>query len=417
MVLIDIVWSSGSNLLVVIVRFGSFVMLGRRLGPVEYGAYVGMYGFLNPVGSLAFTGISLAVLQRAIRDEDALNAIAAKYLALTTVQGAAGLAAALILASIFLDGVNVVTVGIFGIVELLILASVEVAASIVQAASTFPAATRVRIGTQLVRTGTLAVLFFTHSLTLGALAVALLISTSAYLAYLLAVLLPRAGVPIGLSRPRMRDVIVAAQLSFTLFSSSVKEDGDKAVLAANGLERVTGIYGAGYRVLQLGSVPLRAIESAVFYRFLSTGAADPGSQMGYALRYTAAIFAVSAAVGVGLFAASPHLGLLLGESFVEAEEVVRFLSPVLPLLALSQGPSNGLAGLGRLALRGAVVGGAAVLSLLLYIALVPPLGWQGAAIGTLAGEAALAIALWIVFIHAYREAQIEETPLDPGARR
>jgi O-antigen/teichoic acid export membrane protein len=124
-----------------------------------------------------------------------------------------------------------------------------------------------------------------------------------------------------------------------------------------------------------------------------------------ALRYTIVVVAGSTALAVVLWVASGYLDALLGRSFEEAETVGRWLTPVLPLTALNQGPANGLAGLGRLGLRGVVVGLAALLSLLLYIFLIPKFGWQGAAVATIIAEAFTAAALWVAFVIAYRQAR------------
>lgn len=404
----DILWSIASNLLVVVVRFLSFVMLGRQLGPAQYGAYVGMYGILNPIGGFTFAGLRLAVLQRAMYDKHGLQDVANSYVTLALAQGAVGLVAAVVLGSFFIGELGLHTVAMYAVVELLLLATVEVAASVVQVSSSFVAATRVRISTQLVRTGTLALLFLTGALTIGRLAIALAVTCAAYTLYIVAFRLPREGINVRFSRPRTRDVIVASQLAATLFSSSVKEDADKTVLAASDMIRSAGIYGAGYRVLQFGAVPIRSVEGALFHRFLVSGANASEQQMRRALRYTVVVVGGSTALAVVLWMASGYLDVLLGRSFEEAETVVRWLTPVLPLTALNQGPANGLAGLGRLGLRGAVVGLAALLSLLLYIFLIPQFGWQGAAVATIIAEAFTAAALWVAFVVAYRQARLRD---------
>ena len=405
----DILWSSASNLLIIFVRFGSFVMLGRRLGPVEYGAYVGMYGFLNPIGSLTFAGLRLAVLQRAMYEKHTLRAVAENYVTIALIQGVIGLAVALALAMAFIDQLSLPIVVMYGIVELLLLATVDVASSVVHVSSTFVAATKIRIATQLVRTGTLGVLFVTGSLTIGTLGIALTASSAAFVAYILFIRLPEEGITVGLSRPHARDVIVGSQLAFTLFASSLREDADKAVLAATGMTRSAGIYGAGYRVMQFGTVPVRSVESALFHRFLAGGATGAEHQMRRAMRLTVGALVISTGLALALFAGSAHLDRLLGQSFDEARDVVRWLSPVIPLMALSQGPANGLAGLGRLALRSAIAGVAAVVGLVLYILLIPPLGWRGAALGTIVSEAFTSMALWVAFVVAYRHARAAET--------
>lgn len=408
----DILWSSASYLLVVLVRFGSFVMLGRELGPTHYGAYVGMYGLLNPIGSLTFAGLRLAVLQRAMYEKHDLSAVTNHYVTIALGQGVIGLVIALLLAVAFIDQLSLPIVAMYGIIELLLLATVEVASAVVHVSSAFAAATRVRIATQLVRTGTLAVLFFADSLTLATLGIALTGSSAVFTAYILVIRLRREGIKVRLSRPHARDLIVGSQLTLTLFASSLKEDADKAVLAGSGMTRAAGIYGAGYRVMQFGTVPIGSIENALFHRFLVDGETGAEHQMRRALRYTAVVLGISTGLALGLFAVAAHLDRVLGQSFDEARHVVRWLSPVIPLIALAQGPSNGLAGLGRLALRGTVVGAGAVISLVLYMVLIPALGWRGAALGTIVSEAFTSLALWAAFVVAYRQAQAAKNALE-----
>jgi O-antigen/teichoic acid export membrane protein len=97
--------------------------------------------------------------------------------------------------------------------------------------------------------------------------------------------------------------------------------------------------------------------------------------------------------------------------------MVVWLSPLVTLRCLAMFPLNGLMGIGRTAIRTALLLGSAALSLTLYITLIPSLEWRGAALGTLIGEAALAVAAWWLIVRYQRQQDREEneSPVLVGA--
>ena len=105
---------------------------------------------------------------------------------------------------------------------------------------------------------------------------------------------------------------------------------------------------------------------------------------------------LSIVLAIGILVCRPIVHILIGEKFRAAEDMIPWLLPFLPLTAVSNAPSNGLLGLGRLGVRASIYATSAVLSLGLYIALIPVFSehWKGAVVGTIAGEAFLAIAGW-----------------------
>ena len=102
------------------------------------------------------------------------------------------------------------------------------------------------------------------------------------------------------------------------------------------------------------------------------------------------------------------------------EAIVPWLLPFLPLTAVSNAPSNGLLGLGKLGVRFGIYAAGALVSLTLYITMIPlmPAGepWKGAVIGTIVGEAFLTIAGWVALRHFQQRhnATLDTPPSEPS---
>lgn len=87
---------------------------------------------------------------------------------------------------------------------------------------------------------------------------------------------------------------------------------------------------------------------------------------------------------------------------------------------MSNAPSNGLLGLGKLGIHFGIYAAGAVVSLTLYITMIPlmPAGkpWKGAVIGTIVGEAFLTIAGWVALRHCRQrhDATLDAPPSEPS---
>ena len=105
---------------------------------------------------------------------------------------------------------------------------------------------------------------------------------------------------------------------------------------------------------------------------------------------------------------APVLPLLVGDEFDGSVEMIRWLVLWLPFKTVAQPPLAGLLGLGRLGVRLVILCATAGLSMALYLILIPDMGWEGAVIGTVVAEAALAAlgGMALVWAQGKRDAEL-----------
>ncbi|MFV2039181.1 MAG: lipopolysaccharide biosynthesis protein, partial [Acidimicrobiales bacterium] len=196
---------------------------------------------------------------------------------------------------------------------------------------------------------------------------------------------------------------------------SLQTDGDKLLLASYGQTVATGLYAAAYRVVQLGLLPITAIVGATHHRFLENHPDERGEHLGRALVLSRLALVYGVVVGVGLVLVAPLLPWLVGSEFDESVEIVRWLAPLVVIRGLAIFPLNGLMGLGRTRLRTGLLLVSSIFSVGIYIWLIPQHSWRGAAVGTLAGEAALAAAAstFLVLLQRRHDAALDTPPYRP----
>ena len=403
----DTLWTAGHDGLATVTALASFVALQTiyQNDPGIYGAFIAMYGVVGPLGSLTFAGPGLALIQRRLRFGDELDSLIGSFLAVAVCLGALSSIVALSFALAFID-LSAVEIILIIISELFFNSFIFVCGMLRQAAGGYPDLIKTKLGSVVLKLVAVGTLFFTGNLSIRNLAMAYVVLYGTYVVVLLTVVLPADGYRVRLNRPGRQAVRSSAVFSVPLAAASLQADGDKVALSAFNFDAQAGLYGAAYRLVFFGSLPLQVIGQAAFHRFLPEG--DDGRNnyhLRRAAQLTAFMFGVATITAVAIYLALPLLDFLfIGPRFKQATEIVPWLLLFLPLLALSGTPMNGLLGLGRAPERAVVYVSSAIVSVSLYLALIPGRGWQGAAMATLGSEAYLAIASWVTMIHYQRSA-------------
>lgn len=401
----DTLWTAAHDGLATITAMASFLAITRVYADDTgtYGAFVAVYGVVGPLGSMTFAGPGLALIQRRVRFGDRLNDLVGSFLAVALGLGIASSMIAVTFAVLFID-LGTVEVVLIVVSELFFNSFIFVCGMLRQAAGRYPDMIKTKIGTVLLKLVAVAALYSTGNLTIRNLATAYVVLYGAYAMTILFVILPRDGYNVRLRKPTRNAVTTSAVFSVPLAAASLQSDGDKVSLSAFNFDAQAGLYAAAYRLVFFGSLPLNVIGQAAFHRFLPEG--DDGRNnyhLRRAARLTAFMFVVAVATAGALYLALPILqALLLNGRFTEAVEIVPWLLLFLPLLALSGTPMNGLLGLGRATERAAVYVSSAIVSIALYMMLIPGRGWQGAVMATLGSEAYLAVASWVAMIYYQR---------------
>lgn len=404
----DTIWGGLHDAFALVASMTSFLLLQQALSQAGYGALFGLYGLVGPLGSLTFAGPGLALLQRRFRYRQDPDEILRSFLSMTLVLGLGTSALAIGVAVVFIE-LTFVEIALVVAAELFANATIVVCARLVHAVVGYPAMVRVRLIVILLRLISVVGLYSLDALTIRNLAASYLVMYSGYVVWLLTRRLPAAGYRVALEWPTMRTTRSSAVFAVPLAASSLQQDGDKFALNAFDYGAEAGLYGAAYRIVHLGGMPLRVIAAAAFHRFLPDDAVGSSHHLRKSARLTAFMFLVGLLTAIAIYAALPIVDLLLSDEFAEAREIVPWLLPFLPLIALSGTPMNGLLGLGRAKERAAIFLSSAAVSVTLYVALIPGGGWRGAVAATIGSELYLAVASWVAIVYYQRLADREST--------
>lgn len=405
----EFIWSGGSEAAKVLGSVITFMILGRKLGPEEYGAYVGIYGVIGPIGALTFGGIGLAVMQLHVRDRIALQKTTNSFLGLLALIGPTGVILATAVGSQVISRVGVVAIALLAFAELCAYSLTWLIAAATQASIGATAASRIRGLIPIVRVSGLFGLWLFDAVSVRNFGIVLSISLTMLGLVLVRWWLPRLGVRAGLDAPGRHAVTTSLQLGVATVAVSIQNGTDKTVMNAYGLERDAGLYGAAYRVVSMALIPVRALNAATFHRFLKNDDTERRQHVTRSLRYLLASLPMSLAVAVGVWIAAPLLNVLIGNEFEESVTMIRWLVIYLPIRSLSTAPINGLLGLGRVSARLVALLASSALSMVLYITLIPSLSWKGATVGTIVSELFLASLAWALLVHYQR---IHDAELD-----
>lgn len=206
------------------------------------------------------------------------------------------------------------------------------------------------------------------------------------------------GIPAWPEWHTLRSRMLAAwPFALSLVATRLYTDIDKAMLAALASLDATGAYSAGYRIVDLATIPIVSLLAAAMPTMFRKGL---GKNVRDVTRYSMRIlpFPVlyAASAGVVLYFLADYIPLLLGQTFSDAVVTLRWLA-WLPLLSV-----------GRLLLHRQMVcsdeqklavlvlSGGALLNILLNLELIPRWGWRGAVVSTYVAEIAMTVFMgWL----------------------
>jgi O-antigen/teichoic acid export membrane protein len=412
----DTLWGFGFEGITLFGMLVSFALLGRSLGTDGYGQYASLYAVLNPLGIVAGSGVMLAQAQHVIRDGEDLERTTRSCVTMTVGIGAACTAVGAAVASQVVHGLAMSAVIAVGLLEFVSYPAVLVAANTVQIRQGYAKSTPVRTIPIVARIVAIFVLFGLGRLSILSLGVTYLAITATLALFLSARVGARYGIRFWPGRVYHRHLKTSATYSAGISGLSLQNDGDKAVLASYGYATDTGLYSAAYKIVQFGLIPVGSFVSVTHQRFLQHEEGRKGQHLARSIRFGSVCAVYGVLFSVGLLIAAPLLPLIVGDDFKESVPMVRVLAPLVLCRSLAMFPLNGLMGLGKTFARTLLLLGGAAVSMALYIVLIPHLQWKGAAVGTLIGEASLAVAAWwMLIVYQRRSDAATDGPTEPVA--
>ncbi len=391
----DTSWALGGNVISIGLSLASFVVVGKGLGAEGFGKYAALYAVAAPLGAFSFSGLVLAVMQHITREGEDARRVAASAMSLTLALGALAVLVGVATAPFVIDDLALLLVAGFLVAELLLYPTVLIAAATVQCIVGLREATVARIVPPVLRTSLLVMLFVVGHMSLTGIVVAALVGYTVSCTGALWWCGKRLRFRL---RPGATEL--AHLKSGLLFSSSSVANGfissgDKLVLSSTGTPAELGIYAAAYRVLGFMSMPLDSIIASSHLRFLHHDEQESGQHVRRAARYGAVAVAYGILATGAVFVAAPLLTFVLGDQFRDSQDLLRRLMPLLLLSGPTSFALNGLLGLGKNAFRSAMLFIVALLSMVVYLVLIPRHGLDGAIVATYIIETVMLVAAWV----------------------
>jgi O-antigen/teichoic acid export membrane protein len=392
-------WMVVGQVFSVICQGTYFIFLGRLLGSAEYGIYVGAVAIASILSQYSPFGSHSVLLRYVSSDPNKFASYWGNVLVTTATLGSLFVALLTFAGPHLAHSYSWPLLFCVGLGDCLCTQLTAAAARVFQAFENMHITAALGILVSLLRALTAGFMLwrFNHgTASEWALAALIVSSLAACIALVLVTRIHgRPTFSTKLLRQRMGEGLVFA-LSYS--TTGVYNDLDKAMLGHYGMNVGNGIYTMAYRVVDVFTMPITAVQIATFPRFFRKGVDGAGSTAEFALRIvkrTASLALVSAVV---MLLTAPIIPRLAGESFGASVLALRWLCP-LPIFRsfhLSAGDAITAAGHQRLRLGSQVI--AAAFNLVINLYLIPLYSWRGAAWSSLATDGLLALFNWAVLL-------------------
>jgi O-antigen/teichoic acid export membrane protein len=193
--------------------------------------------------------------------------------------------------------------------------------------------------------------------------------------------------------PRMLLSHTLEGLGFSLgwSAQSVYNDIDKTLLSHYGMNFQNGVYTMAYRIVDVATIPVTAVDAAALPRYFQGRDKDVLSvpPLGFRLARRAAL--IGLLMSGGLFVAAPLIPHLVGHGFTDSILALRWLCLLPAMRGIHQLTGSAITGMGFQRFRTVAQFSAAGLNLALNLWLIPRHGWLGAAWASIATDGLLAI--------------------------
>ena len=203
----------------------------------------------------------------------------------------------------------------------------------------------------------------------------------------------------GQGRPRLRCDRTALGFGLLLMVNqvcrSLNANLDRIVLGVLLAPATLGLYVAGSRLQLVGAILTQSATRILYPRFFRAERAGPADLAALVRSATVVMAAVGLLASLATAAIAPLLPIVLGPAFAGVAGLAAALGLACPFVAVQYPPADALTASGRQSLRTAIyLGGALATTLLLGLGVLLA-GLWGAVAAFIAGQAALAAALWI----------------------
>jgi O-antigen/teichoic acid export membrane protein len=391
-----------AELIRIVPSFVTFLVLPRLLGPARYGQLAALIAVIALVAALANVGAHIMFIRDVTRADVADRSAAGRALTTSILGGTAGVVLMVPIAALIFDHLGLLAIATLFFAELIF-------GNLLHVFSGFAIAREDQRG--------LAVF-------VGIYGAARIVSVVLYAAS------PVRGSMTGFAGFCLAGVVVASLLSARYASrrrlwdgpafvmpprSAVTEgmavsstaavfyvqDGlDTPILVRSGYQVDAGNYATAYRVASLAFAPINALVLIGLPQLVTRTGRDETATRQTVVRLTLIGVAYGVAVCVLMQLVAPLIPVLLGHGYDPAVDILRWLS-LLPLIrALQYFVANLMMVNGLQRNRLVVQFVSATVSLIAYLALIPPFSWRGAVAGTYVSEITLAAGLWLVFLRS-----------------
>jgi O-antigen/teichoic acid export membrane protein len=394
----------------VLLQAGYFVLLARLLGVREYGVFAGAFAVVNLVTPYSTLGAGMLFMRHVMVD----RVRAAVYWGNSVAVTAA--ATVLIAGALFFAGPVLTKTHDHLIFVTLVLANcffsqiASLGSLVFQTFEKMRRTALLSLVSNLARFLVLIVMRFTlHHATAFQWSIGVLIASGS------AAVLSRAWVRAEIGPAAVdRDLILRRAreglgFSFAGTTQAAYNDVDKVMLSHYGLSRENGFYTLAYRVIDVATTPIVALDAAVLPRFFRLGQAGMPKVLRLAIKSAGASVLLGVGIAVGVLLLAPLIPHIVGRDFSGAIIALRWLCWIPLLRGLHRATGGALTGSGRQNLRTGTQLVVAAVNLLLNLWWIPEYGWIGAAWSSVASDGLLALLNSLMLLWVWRRGLHQET--------